>query len=109
MLSHLRRLRFVELQLLITALLFFASGYLLTTATRPGSEFTRTAQGLASLLWPSSLPILVFILISVILSWRAPRADQLLLPLVSVLGGLGVLLVGRLEARFEAQGLTEIF
>ncbi|HZG69635.1 MAG TPA: FtsW/RodA/SpoVE family cell cycle protein, partial [Herpetosiphonaceae bacterium] len=68
MLNHLRRLRFVELQLLITALLFFGSGYLLTTATRPGSEFTRTAQGLLALLWPSSLPILLFVLISLILS-----------------------------------------
>src|SRR5918997_329877 len=109
MLSHLRRLRFVELQLLITALLFFGSGYLLTTATRPGSEFTRTAQGLLALLWPSSLPILLFVAISLILSWRAPRTDQLLLPLVAVLSGLGLLLMARLEASFEAQGLTEIY
>src|SRR5918998_1094032 len=97
MLAHLRRLR------------FFGSGYLLTTATRPGSEFTRTAQGLASLLWPSSLPILLFVVISLILSWRSPRADQLLLPLVSMLAGLGLLLMARLEASFEAQGLIETY
>ncbi|MDQ5853168.1 MAG: FtsW/RodA/SpoVE family cell cycle protein, partial [Chloroflexota bacterium] len=109
MLSHLRRLRFVELQLLITALLFFGSGYLLTTATRPGSEFTRTAQGLLALLWPSSLPILLFVLISLILSWRAPRADQVLLPLVAVLAGLGLLVIARLQASFDAQGLTDIY
>jgi cell division protein FtsW (lipid II flippase) len=107
MLNNLRRIRFVELQLLITALLFFASGYLLTTATRPGSEFTRTPQGLAALLWPSSLPIVLFVLISLVLSWRAPRADQLLLPLVAVLSGLGLLLLARLQASFEAQGLIE--
>jgi cell division protein FtsW (lipid II flippase) len=107
--NNLRRVRFVELQLLITALLFFASGYLLTTATRPGSEFTRTAQGLASLLWPSSLPILLFVVISGILSWRAPRADQLLLPLVAMLAGLGLLLMARLQASFEAQGLITYY
>lgn len=109
MLSQLRRLRFVELQLLITALLFFGSGYLLTTATRPGSEFTRTAQGLLALLWPSSLPILLFVVISLILSWRSPRADQVLLPLVAVLSGLGLLVIARLQASFDAQGLTEIY
>lgn len=109
MLTQLRRLRFVELQLLITALLFFGSGYLLTTATRPGSEFTRTAQGLLALLWPSSLPILLFVLISLILSWRAPRADQVLLPLVAVLSGLGLLVIARLQASFDAQGLTDYY
>ena len=109
MLANLRRVRFVELQLLLTALLFFACGYLLTTATRPGSEFTRTAQGLASILWPSSLPILLFVAISGILSWRSPRADQLLLPLVAVLAGLGLLLMARLQASFDAQGLTDVY
>lgn len=109
MLTQLRRLRFVELQLLITALLFFGSGYLLTTATRPGSEFTRTAQGLLALLWPSSLPILLFVLISLILSWRSPRADQVLLPLVAVLSGLGLLVIARLQASFDAQGLTDYY
>lgn len=94
---------------MITALLFFGSGYLLTTATRPGSEFTRTAQGLLALLWPSSLPILLFVLISLILSWRAPRADQVLLPLVAVLSGLGLLVIARLQASFDAQGLTDYY
>lgn len=109
MINNLRRIRFTEIQLLIISLLFFASGYLLTSATRPGSEFTRTAHGLAALLWPSSLPILLFVLISFILSWRAPRTDQILLPLVAVLSGLGLLLMARLQASFEAQGLTEIY
>ena len=109
MLNGVRRVRFVELQLLLIGLLLFASGYLLTTATRPGSEFTRTPQGLVALLWPSSLPILLFVVISFILSWRAPRADQLLLPLVAVLSGLGLLLMARLQASFEAQGLTEVY
>src|SRR5919199_689084 len=109
MLDRLRRVRFVELQLLITALLFFGSGYLLTAATRPGSELNRTPVGLLSLLWPSSLPILLFVVVSAILSWRAPRADQLLLPLVAMLAGLGLLLMARLQASFEAQGLIKYY
>ena len=109
MLNNLRRVRFIEIQLLLIALLFFASGYFLTTATRPGSEFTRDAQGLASLLWPSSLPILLFVVISGILSWRSPRADELLLPLVAMLAGLGLLIMARLQPSFDAQGLTEYY
>lgn len=107
--AHLRRVRFVELQLLITALLFFGSGYLLTSATRPGTEFQRTARGLASLLWPSSLPILLFVVISIILSWRAPRSDQVLLPLVAMLSGLGLLLMARLQASFTVLGLISTY
>jgi hypothetical protein len=95
MLANLRRIRFTELQLLITALLFFASGYMLTSLPRAGTEAQRTARDLLSLLWPSSLPILLFVLVSFILSWRLPRADQLILPLVAVLSGLGLLLNAR--------------
>lgn len=107
--SRLRRLRFVELQLLLTALLFFVSGYVLTAAARPGTAFTRTPEGLAGLLWPSSLPLLMFVAISFILSWRLPRADQLLLPQVAVLSGLGLLLMARFQPSFDAQGLTELY
>ncbi len=101
MLDKLRRIRFIELQLLITALLFFASGYLLTSLRFAGDEVDRTAQGLLRLLWPSSLPILLFVLVSFILAWRLPRADQLLIPLVAVLSGLGLLLTARLEPQFN--------
>jgi cell division protein FtsW (lipid II flippase) len=102
MLANLRRIRFTELQLLITALLFFASGYMLTSLPRAGTEAQRTARDLLSLLWPSSLPILLFVLVSFILSWRLPRADQLILPLVAVLSGLGLLLNARLQPSFDA-------
>ena len=107
MLNTLRRLRFIELQLLITALLFFASGYVLTAAARPGSAFTRTPEGLASLLWPSSLPLVMFVAVSLILAWRLPRADQLLLPVIAVLSGLGLMLMARFQPSFEALGLTQ--
>lgn len=102
MLDKLRRIRFIELQLLLTALLFFASGYLLTSLRFVGAEFDRSAGGLLSLLWPSSLPIVLFVVVSFILAWRLPRADQLILPPVAVLSGLGLLLNARLEPSFDA-------
>lgn len=102
MLDKLRRIRFTELQLLITALLFFASGYLLASLTRPGAQFSGNTGELLNLLWPSSLPILLFVPISFILAWRLPRADELIVPLVAVLSGLGLLLNARLEPQFNA-------
>jgi cell division protein FtsW (lipid II flippase) len=102
MLAKLRRIRFTELQLLITALLFFASGYLLTSLPNAGAEVQRTTGGLLSLLWPSSLPILLFVVLSFILAWRLPRADELIIPLVAVLAGLGLLLNARLEPSYNA-------
>jgi cell division protein FtsW (lipid II flippase) len=102
MLNRLRQIRFTELQLLLTALLFFASGYLLTSLRFVGVEFERTTGNLLGLLWPSSLPILLFVLISFILAWRLPRADELILPLVAVLSGLGLLLNARLKPSFDA-------
>src|SRR4028118_1914301 len=101
MLKPFQRLRFVELQLLIAALLFFACGYLLTSLPRVGADFDRSARSLLGLLWPSSLPILLYVLISFILSWRLPRADQLILPLVALLSGLGLLLTARLKPGFD--------
>lgn len=101
MLKPFQRLRFTELQLLIAALLFFACGYLLTSLPRVGAEFDPTARSLLGLLWPTSLPILLFVLVSFILSWRLPRADQLILPLVAVLSGLGLLLTARLKPSFD--------
>jgi cell division protein FtsW (lipid II flippase) len=101
MLKPFRRVRFTELQLLIAALLFFACGYLLTSLPRVGADFDPSARNLLSLLWPTSLPILLFVVISFILSWRLPRADQLILPLVAVLSGLGLLLTARLKPSFD--------
>lgn len=101
MINSLKRIRFTELQLLITALLFFASGYLLTSLGSGTATTGQSVPGLLRLLWPSSLPILLFVLVSLILAWRLPRADELLLPLVAVLAGLGLLLNARLQASFD--------
>jgi cell division protein FtsW (lipid II flippase) len=108
MLDQLRRIRFAELQLLITALLFFASGYLLASLSSIGTE-QQTVRDLLGLLWPSSLPILLFVLISFILSWRLPRADQLILPLVAVLSGIGLLWNARLQDSFDRLYGTEFY
>lgn len=95
--TQLRRLRTVELQLLVTVLLFFAAGYLLVVVATGQSELQTTLSGLASILWPSSLPLLLFVAISLGLSWRSPTADQLILPLVALLAGLSLMMTARLE------------
>src|SRR5436309_3677116 len=97
MLQNLRRLRAAELQLLLTVLLFFAAGYLLVVAATRAEEFIPTVRGVADILWPSVLPFLLFLAISLVMSWRTPHADQIILPLVALLAGLGLLLTARLE------------
>jgi cell division protein FtsW (lipid II flippase) len=99
MFQSLRRVRLTEIQLLITALIFFAVGYVLVVATGQNRELINeaTVESIADLLWPSSLPFFIFLLVSAGLSWRSPAADQLLLPLVALLSGMGLLLTARLE------------
>lgn len=90
-------LRNAELQLLVTALLFFAAGYLLVVMSNGDTVFVPSAQSVADVLWPSVLPFLLFLAVSLGMSWRTPRADQLMLPLVALLTGLGLLMTARLE------------
>src|SRR2546427_10995852 len=103
MLRNLRRLRAAEIQLLITVLLFFAAGYLLVVAATRAEQFIPTVRGVADILWPSVLPFVLFIGISIGMSWRTPRTDQIILPLVALLAGLGLLLTARLEPSLEAR------
>ncbi|HEU5016103.1 MAG TPA: FtsW/RodA/SpoVE family cell cycle protein [Roseiflexaceae bacterium] len=102
MFQWFRRLRSIELQLLLTALIFFAVGYVLVVAVIRSSEFIPTARGVADILWPSVLPFLLFIAVSLVMAWRVPRADQIVLPLVALLAGLGLLLMARLEPSLSA-------
>lgn len=97
MLRYPRNLRSIELQLLVTVLLFFTAGYLLAAAATRADQFTPTVRGLADLLWPSVLPFLLFLGLSVGMSMWAPQTDQLILPLVALLAGLSLLLMARLE------------
>jgi cell division protein FtsW (lipid II flippase) len=96
-LAPLRRLRLTELQLLLVALLFFAAGYLLVVAATRRAEFIPTVPGVLDILWPSTLPLLLFLGVSLGLAYVMPQADQLLLPLVALLAGMGLLLTARLE------------
>lgn len=102
--ARLRQLRMVELQLLVTVLLFFAAGYLLVVVATGQSELQTTIEGLVSILWPSSLPLVLFLAISLGLSWRSPTADQVMLPLVALLAGLSLMMTARLEP-----GLNQIY
>ncbi len=90
-------LRGAELRLLLVALLLFAASYTLVALAADAGGMTATPRGIADILWPSVLPFLFFLAISLGLSWRMPDADQLLLPLVALLAGLGLMLTARLE------------
>ncbi len=102
MLQRLRRLRGDELQLLLLVLLFFAAGYLLVVFVTRQREFVPTVPGILTILWPSCLPFLLFIGFSFGLSWRSTQTDQLMLPLIALLSGLGLLLTTRLEPSLNA-------
>ncbi len=102
MLQRLRQFRGTEFQLMITVLLFFAAGYLLVIFATRQREFIPTVPAVLSILWPSSLPLLLFIGLSLGLSWRMTAADQVLLPLVALLAGMGLLLTTRLEPSLNA-------
>ncbi len=99
MLRTLRRVRLTEVQLLITVLLFFAAGYVLVIATGQNRTLLNvlTVPSVLKILWPSSLPLLLYLMVSAGLSYRSPNADQLLLPLVALLSGLGLMFTARLE------------
>lgn len=90
-------LRGSELQLLVTALLFFAFGYILVVMTGGEQPFEPTVRTVADVLWPSVLPFILFLVLSLVMGWLSPAADQLILPLVALLAGLGLLMMARLE------------
>jgi cell division protein FtsW (lipid II flippase) len=102
MLRYPRNLRGIELQLLVTVLLFFAAGYMLVVSVTRTQEFIPTVRGVVDILWPSVLPFLLFLGISVGMSLRTPKADQLLLPLVALLAGMGLMITARLEPSLAA-------
>lgn len=102
MLRYPRNLRGIEIQLLITVLLFFAAGYMLVVNVTRAQAFVPTVHGVVDILWPSVLPFLLFLGISIGMSLRTPAADQLLLPLVALLAGMGLLITARLEPSLGA-------
>ncbi|HMP41562.1 MAG TPA: FtsW/RodA/SpoVE family cell cycle protein [Roseiflexaceae bacterium] len=96
-----------ELQLLVTALFFFACGYLLVVAVSGSQALVLTPTGMADILWPSVVPFLLFLILSLAMSWRMPAADQLILPLVALLTGLGLMLMARM-APVLGSGFTDV-
>lgn len=102
MLARLRVLRGTEIRLLLLALLFFAAGYVLVVTVMRSADVVLSVSGILDILWPSVLPFMLFLGISVAMSWRAERADQLLLPLVAMLTGLGLMVIARLEPSLNA-------
>ncbi len=100
--ARLRQFRGVEFQLLFTVLLFFAAGYLLVVVATQQREFVATVPGVLSILWPSTLPLVLFIGVSLGLGFNSPHADQVLLPLVALLAGLSLMLTARLEPSLNA-------
>lgn len=97
MFQRLRQFRGVEFQLMVTVLIFFTAGYLMVVFTTSQREVVPTLPEVLSILWPSTLPLLLFIGLSLGLSSRLTRADQVFLPLVALLSGMGLLLTTRLE------------
>jgi cell division protein FtsW (lipid II flippase) len=102
MLRQVRQFRGTEFRLVLIVLIFFAAGYLQVVFATRQRDFVPTVPGVLTILWPSTLPFLLFILASLGLSWRLPRADQMLLPMVALLTGLGLLLTTRLQPSLNA-------
>lgn len=92
-----RQFRGTEFRLLLLALAFFAAGYLLVVLVIDQRVLVPSWSEVFDILWPSTLPLLLFLFISIGLSLRRSRADQLLLPLVALLTGLSLMLNARLE------------
>jgi cell division protein FtsW (lipid II flippase) len=108
-LQRLRQFRGVEFQLLVTVLLFFAAGYLLVVAATRQREFVATVPGVLSILWPSTLPLVLFLAVSVGLGISSPRADQVVLPLVALLAGLSLMLTARLEPSLNTIYFCDVY
>lgn len=102
-LQQVRQFRAAEFRLLLIALLFFATGYLHVIFVIDQREVLPSWGEMLSILWPSTLPLLLFLGVSVGMSWRKMNADQLLLPLVALLAGLGLMLTTRLEPSLVAR------
>jgi cell division protein FtsW (lipid II flippase) len=108
-LTRLRQFRGIEFQLLVTVLFFFAAGYLLVVVATQQREFVATVPGVLSILWPSTLPLILFLAVSVGLGWNSPHADQVLLPLVALLAGLSLMLTARLEPSMNAIYFCDVY
>jgi cell division protein FtsW (lipid II flippase) len=97
MIRYIRRfIRLDEVLLLILVFVLFAVGYIQLVLSTDSAGLMPTARGILQILWPSSLPLLCFIAMSILLHRFQPKTDQLLLPLTAFLSGMGLLFTSRL-------------
>lgn len=50
--------------------------------------------------WPGIALVVGMLVMHLLLSWRAPQADQMLLPIVAMMNGLGLIMIERLAYNF---------
>ena len=53
--------------------------------------------------WPAIVLAVGTLLMHLIFSWLAPRADQLMLPIVAMMNGIGLLMIERLASNFTVR------
>jgi cell division protein FtsW (lipid II flippase) len=95
--SHVRRR---EYGLLAVVAVYLAIGGWLLAVNQPGLPVAQTARQLVALL-------ALFLLASLFLSWRLPKADQMLLPIVAILCAIGMLSIRRLGTDSQYAGYAE--
>ncbi|MGE5618128.1 MAG: FtsW/RodA/SpoVE family cell cycle protein [Sphingomonadaceae bacterium] len=93
-----QRVRWTELMLLPLPLLFLILGLGLLSLARPGTVQEWHFRGAAAM---SALLLFAHL----VLLWRSPRADQLLLPMVAMLVGVGLVVVTRLTPELALRQL----
>lgn len=98
---HVRHVRFDELVLLALVLVIFALGYIQLTLTTGSSQLEPTARGVFRILWPSMVPLLCFVILSLLMHRYQPRVDQLILPLTAFFSGMGLLFTARLDQSLQ--------
>ncbi len=97
MIRYIRRyIRLDEVLLLILVFMLFAVGYIQLVLGTNSAELVPTARGILQILWPSSLPLLCFIVMSILIHRFQPNTDQLLLPLMAFFSGMSLLFTSRL-------------
>src|SRR5512133_3665518 len=85
------RLRWTELSLLILPALFLGLGMTMLALARP--EVVSTSE-----VRVSGAVLVLLLAAHFVLSWRLPRSDQLVLPLVAMLSLIGLLMANRLSS-----------
>lgn len=97
MIRYIRRyIRLDEVLLLILVFILFAVGYIQLVLGTNSAELVPTARGVLQILWPSSLPLLCFMVMSALLHRFQPNIDQLLLPFMAFFSGMSLLFTSRL-------------